>query len=362
MAVQSILDLSLPELEEFMRSLGQPAYRARQVFEWVYRRHVPDFAAMSNLPLALRDKLSSESTLTPVAPVSEQRSADGTTTKVLLRLPDGEAVEAVLMRYGEDEDADTRRSVCVSSQVGCPVGCGFCATGQSGFVRNLTTGEIVAQVLYFARALAMEGYERPVTNVVFMGQGEPFLNLENVRRAIEILNSPHGMHLGARHITISTSGVIPGIKAIATWPLQVGLAVSLHAPDDALRNDLVPLNRRYPLAKLLAACLSYEEMTGRRVTFEYALIDGINDEPRQARRLAELLAGHLSHVNLIPLNATPESGLRASPPNRVFRFQEELTRRGIPCTVRIERGADIAAACGQLRRRVLREEAKGSEA
>jgi 23S rRNA (adenine2503-C2)-methyltransferase len=212
---------------------------------------------------------------------------------------------------------------------------------------------MVGQVLLFAARLAVEGLLCPITNVVFMGQGEPLLNLDQTRRAVEILNAPAGFNLGARHITISTAGVVPGIRALARWPLQVGLAVSLHAADDDLRNELVPLNRRYPLSELLAACRYYSEVSGRRVTFEYTLIDGVNDGIAQARALAARLRGQLGHVNLIPLNATPGAAYRPSSRRRVLAFQAELQNLGVPCTVRVSRGADIDAACGQLRRRTM---------
>ena len=347
----ALLDLTMVELVGFLRSLGHPDFRARQVYDWIYRQRVLDCARMTNLPKALRQQLADSATLSPGELVAESVAADGLTSKSLLRLCDGATVETVLMRYAEAEGGDGRRAICVSSQVGCPVGCVFCATGQSGFVRHLTAGEIVGQVLHFAVRLAAEGYERPVTHVVFMGQGEPLLNLEQVKRAVEILNSPYGLNLGARHVTISTAGVVPGISELARWPLQIGLAVSLHAPDDELRTRLVPLNRKYSIATVLAACRDYVARSGRRVTFEYALIDHVNDAPPQARALAQRLRGLNCHVNLIPMNATPGYELQPSPRRRVLAFQQELSRQGIACTVRVERGADIEAACGQLRRR-----------
>jgi 23S rRNA (adenine2503-C2)-methyltransferase len=344
-----LLGMDLPEFEAELAAFGQPRFRARQVFEWLYRSLTMDFQRMGNLPQPLRALLDSMFGTPGLSPLAEQTSSDGLTTKVLFALWDGESVESVLMH--QREPAGERRSVCVSTQIGCPVGCAFCATGQSGFVRNLGAGEIVGQVLYFAAMLAAQGIERPVSNVVFMGQGEPLLNREATRRAVEILNAPEGFNLGARHMTISTAGVVPGIRDLARWPLQVGLAVSLHAPDDVLRSRLVPLNRRYPLAPTLDACMEYSEKTGRRVTFEYAMIERLNDSPAQARQLANLLHGQLGHVNLIPLNATPDSPYQPSPRGRVLAFQAELQAKGIPTTVRVERGADIDAACGQLRRR-----------
>jgi 23S rRNA (adenine2503-C2)-methyltransferase len=347
----NLLDLSVPEMEAFLQSLDQPRYRARQVYGWLYRHLATDIDQMSDLPESLRRDLSDRAGLSAGEVVAESVAQDGLTRKVLLRLADGVTIESVLMRYPEDTGEEPRRSVCVSSQVGCPVGCAFCATGRDGLVRQLSVGEIVGQVLHFARELKAQGNERPVTNIVFMGQGEPLLNWKAVRPAIEVLNSPFGFNLGARHITISTAGVVPGVEELASWPLQVGLAVSLHAPDDNLRNQLVPLNRRYPIEAVLQACRSYFASTGRRVTFEYALISGLNDETRQARHLAERLAGLPCHVNLIPLNATPDCDLLPSPRQRVLAFQRELLARGVACTVRAARGTDIDAACGQLRRR-----------
>ncbi|MHB1005129.1 MAG: 23S rRNA (adenine(2503)-C(2))-methyltransferase RlmN [Chloroflexota bacterium] len=346
-----VLNLTLPELEAAFVAAGHASFRARQVYAWTYKSYTHDFSAMSNLPKGLRASLADRALPWPVEPLVVNDADDGLTTKALLRLRDGHTVETVLMRQPGDTVPDERRSVCVSTQVGCPVGCVFCATGQSGFVRSLTAGEIVAQVLFFAARLAAEGIARPITNVVLMGQGEPLLNLANVKRTIETLNDPAGFNLGARHVTISTVGVVPGIHDLARWPLQVGLAISLHAPDDTLRSRLVPLNQRYPVRDVLAACRNYAEVTGRRVTYEYALISGVNDRPDQAIALAELLRGQLCHVNLIPLNATPGSPFQPPTRSRVLAFQAAVKARGIACTVRVERGAEIAAACGQLRRR-----------
>jgi 23S rRNA (adenine2503-C2)-methyltransferase len=228
------------------------------------------------------------------------------------------------------------------------MGCGFCATGQAGFERNLTAGEIIAQVIGFARDRKERG-EPPITNVVFMGMGEPLANFSEVWKAIETLHSPEGYTLAARHITVSTVGLTQGIRKLAGAPLQVGLAVSLHAPDDALRQSMIATAHRYPLAEILAACREYIEKTKRRVTFEYCLIDGVNDAPEQARALGALLKGLLCHVNLIPVNPTPDRSVRRPPRQRTLAFQRELAAAGIPCTVRVERGVEISAACGQLR-------------
>jgi len=285
-------------------------------------------------------------------PLEERVSADGLTRKVLFALRDNQTIESVLMHY------ERRHTACISTQVGCPLGCVFCATGQSGFVRNLTPGEIVGQVLYFARQLRDQGRgtNRPITNVVFMGMGEPLANYEATWQAIETLTHDEGFNLGARRITISTVGLVPGIQRLAEEGTQIGLAISLHAPTDELRDKLVPINRRYPLNQLMAACRHYVERTGRRISFEYALIQGVNDSLEQARQLARLLDGLLCHVNLIPLNPVPESPYQPSPRDRVLAFQAELNRLEVPNTLRVERGIDIQAGCGQLRSQRMSKE------
>ncbi|MCL5074561.1 MAG: 23S rRNA (adenine(2503)-C(2))-methyltransferase RlmN [Chloroflexi bacterium] len=364
-AAVNILGLSLFELGELLQSWGEPDFRAKQIYQWIYQELTFDFRQMSNLPKALREKLATRATIQTLTPIQEWKTPDGLTTKTLFRLPDNNTVEAVLLLYParerertrpaitvESKDGMARRTVCVSTQVGCGIGCPFCATGRDGLIRNLRANEIVGQVLHFAQRLAVTyGRESRVTNLVLMGQGEPLANFEATWRAIETLNSPYGFNLGARHVTISTAGIPPRIKELSTRPLQVGLAVSLHAPNDALRNELVPLNKKYPIATLLEACREYIFRTHRRITFEYAPIAGVNDGPREARQLAALLSGFLCHVNLIPLNPTPGSRYQPSPPHRVLAFKTELERQGIATTVRAERGSHIEAACGQLRAR-----------
>jgi 23S rRNA (adenine2503-C2)-methyltransferase len=339
----ALLDLTYSELEELLVSLGEPSYRTDQLYGWVYRSLASRFQDMLNLPLSLREKLEEIAVLRLLIPVEEVTSDSGLARKVLFGLSDGETVESVLLLY------EDRRSVCVSTQVGCPVGCGFCATGQSGFVRDLTPGEIVEQVLFFARELKEQDLE--VTNVVFMGMGEPLLNYEATWQAVETLNDSRGFNLGARRMTISTVGVVPGIDRLSKEALQVGLAVSLHAPTDRLRRKLVPVAKRYPMGELMAACHRYVDRTGRRVTFEYALLQGINDSLEQATLLADLLSGLLCHVNLIPLNPTVDSSWRPSGPDQVRAFHRELRRRGINSTIRQRRGTGIEAGCGQLRSR-----------
>jgi 23S rRNA (adenine2503-C2)-methyltransferase len=344
----SLYDLGLSELESRVLALGQPRYRTRQIWEWAYRHLVAGYDQMRNVPAALRAQLARELPFPEITTAATLVSHDGLTRKRLLRLGDGRAIESVLMLYDPRSDSRRRATVCVSSQVGCAMGCGFCATGQGGFERNLTAGEIVEQVLTFARDQKERG-ERPITNVVFMGMGEPLANYAQVWRAVETLHSPEGLALAARHITISTVGLPRGIRTLAREPLQVGLAVSLHAPDDALRQSMISTAHRYPLAEIVDACRDYIARTGRRVSFEYCLIDHVNDAPGQARALAELIKGLLCHVNLIPVNPTPDRTVRRPARDRTLAFQRELAARGVPCTVRVEKGVEIMAACGQLR-------------
>jgi len=337
----NLYGMGLAELTAFVQELGEPAYRARQLMEWLYRHGVADIEAMTNLPKALRQALAERAYVGAVTVAHVQVSRDGT-RKYLMRLPDGDAVEAVLIPEGP------RRTACLSSQIGCGIGCRFCATALMGLVRNLAPGEIVGQLA----AIQQESGQR-VTNVVMMGMGEPLANYANVMRALRLLNDPLGFAIGARRLTISTVGIVPRIRDLAREDLQVGLAVSLHAADNETRDRLVPINRRYPIEELLAACREYAERTHRRVTFEYVLLKGVNDGSGDARRLAGLLKGLLCHVNLIPFNPVPETGFERPEPAAVKRFLEELRSRGIPATVRRSRGSDIDAACGQLRRRGL---------
>ncbi|HEY8491398.1 MAG TPA: 23S rRNA (adenine(2503)-C(2))-methyltransferase RlmN [Dehalococcoidia bacterium] len=344
-----VLDLTAADLRQALAAWGEPPYRAAQVRRWLYRRLATSFQAMTDLPAALRARLAEAFDVAPPAVVAQVDSLDGSTRKALLRLADGNTVEAVLMRYGRTARGRARNTVCVSSQVGCAMGCVFCATGRQGFLRNLSPAEILAQVLHFARELASEGGR--VTNVVFMGMGEPMANERAVLQAVRELNAPDGFGLAARHITVSTVGLVSGIRRLAAEPLQVGLAVSLHAPNDTLRRRLVPTAGPTSVAAILEACRDYAARTGRRVTFEYALIDRVNDTPELARELAARLQGLLCHVNLIPLNPIGDERFRRPDRGRVLAFQQELAARGIPCTVRVEKGVEIMAACGQLRGR-----------
>ena len=344
----SLLDLSKSDLSDYLSALGQPSYRARQLLGAVYRRLIFDPAAMSDLPRGLREALAERLPILPVTPIREQVAEDGQTRKWLFQLPDGKTVETVLMEYNRP-DSRPRRTVCLSTQVGCAIGCLFCATGRAGLTRNLSAGEIVGQVLWVARFLADRDPAEAVTNVVFMGQGEPVQNLPSTLAAIDRLNDPELFGLGARHLTVSTSGLVPGIRALAADPHQVNLAVSLHAPNDELRSRLVPINVRYPIAEVLAACREYLAQTGRRITFEYVLIDGLNDDPALGRDLGRLLRGMLCHVNLIPINPIGDDDLRRPSRERVVAFAQAVAEAGIPTTIRIEKGVEIAAACGQLR-------------
>src|SRR5438045_3867292 len=376
-----LLSLTLPELQQWLTERGEPAFRARQIYSWLYSHLVTDFAAMTNLPQALRTRLAEEACSGPMIVRSELHSKDDRTRKILLELDDGKLIESVLMLYppiGESRArssqhvsstgnvvaplAGARATVCVSTQAGCAFGCTFCATGQMGFDRHLSAGEIVAQVLFFARELRADPWTAAglpgsapidhVTNIVLMGMGEPLHNYENVLQALRILNSTDGFNLGARHMTVSTVGLVPAIRKLSKEPLQVNLAISLHAPTDELRGQTMPVNRKYPLKELLAACQDYIATTKRQVTFEYVLLSGVNDTAEYAHQLGELLAPlkQYAHVNCIPVNATSAS-YKAPGPEAIRDFRDILFEHGVSNSVRAERGADIAAACGQLRTR-----------
>jgi 23S rRNA (adenine2503-C2)-methyltransferase len=299
----------------------------------------------TNLPKSLREKMAATLRFDVLTPTLKLDSSDGQTRKTLFQLPDGQQIEAVLMRY------DRRRTLCISTQVGCAMGCTFCATGQMGFKRHLSSGEIVAQVMYYARLLHDEN--NVVSNVVVMGMGEPFHNYDNTMAAIDRLNDPKGYNFGARRFTISTSGLVPAIRQFAQEKRQVNLAVSLHAAENELRETMMPVNRRYKIEELIEACRDYVKATGRRITFEWALINGVNDTPEEARKLASLLKGMLCHVNAIPLNPTQGYEGKATTRERANAFKQTLEQNGIPCTIRIRRGIDIQAGCGQLASRVV---------
>ncbi len=352
--MDSFYDITLEQLGQQLQAWQEPPYRARQIWQAVYHQLAASPDAITTLPGPLRQKLAEAYTFAGLTPETTLTSHDQQTEKVLFRLADGQAIETVLMRYGdpaapEADDhraAKARRTLCISSQVGCALGCVFCATGQLGFRRNLTAGEMVAQVLFFARQL--KARQESLTNVVIMGMGEPFLNYEATLAAIDRLNDAAGFNFGERRITLSTAGVAPAIERFAAEHRQVNLAVSLHAATDPLRSQLVPLNRKYPLAGLLRAVRKYVEATHRRVTFEWALISGQNDTADQAMALSQLLAGLLCHVNLIPLNPSQGYAGAASTHEQAAMFKTLLEGRGLPTTIRVRRGIEISAGCGQL--------------
>lgn len=335
-----IYDLSFEDLQELVKSWGEPAYRTKQIWQGVYQQLWNTPEQFTNLPKSLREKLAEELRWNPLLPDTILQSKDGETVKTLFRLEDERAIEAVLMRY------EDRRTLCISSQAGCAMGCVFCATGQMGFKRHLSSGEIVAQVMHYARQLREQGEE--VTNVVLMGMGEPFHNYQATLDAIDRLNDPRGMNLGARRFTISTVGLVPMIRKFAEEKRQINLAISLHAANDEARSAMLPVNRKYPIKELLDACREYVEKTGRRITFEWALIRDVNDTPETARELATLLKGLMCHVNVIPLNPTQKYPGQATTRERAVEFCAVLSKAGIPCTIRIRRGIDIQAGCGQL--------------
>jgi 23S rRNA (adenine2503-C2)-methyltransferase len=337
----NIFDLDPPTLVDLITSWGFRRYRADQVWEWLYQHQVTSFDEMHNLPAALKERLAAHTHPGVLETVHILHSSDGNTQKYLLRLPDGQFIETVLMEY-----EGVRRTACISTQAGCAMGCVFCATGQMGLVRHLTAGEIVEQALIVSRQLKAEG-ER-LSNVVLMGMGEPFHNYEATIAAIHRLNDANGLNIGQRHITVSTVGLVPAIRRFATEGLQVRLAISLHAATDEARSALLPINRRYGLNDLLAAVRDYVTQSGRRVTFEWAMIAGENDTAEQAHQLGRLLAGLLCHVNIIPLN--PTEGFAGQPANldKIGRFVTILETYNIPATVRVRRGIDIHAGCGQL--------------
>jgi 23S rRNA (adenine2503-C2)-methyltransferase len=355
-----IYDLALDEITTLLREWNEPPYRAIQIWQGLYQHlyHAPD--QFTNLPKSLREKMAGEFTFIPFTVKTFFDSSDGFTRKTLFELPDKNLIEAVLMRYGDPADnpqidstrgtlrdsTRNRRTLCISTQAGCAMGCVFCATGQMGFKRHLTSGEIIAQVLFYARML--KDANESVTNIVLMGMGEPFHNYDNTMEAIDRLNDPQGFNFGARRFTISTVGLVPQIRRFADEKRQVNLAISLHAVDDEKRLAIMPVNRRYKIEDVIEACRYYVAKTGRRVTFEWALISGVNDTPEVAEQLAARLKGLLCHVNAIPLNPTAGYEGQASDRTRAALFKQTLEQAGIPCTIRMRRGIDIQAGCGQL--------------
>lgn len=350
----SLYDLSFDELQAQFAAWGEKPFRASQLWDWLYVRLADRYDALTNLPKSLRDRLAAAYTIGRLTPQVDLLSADGWTRKILFALPDGAQIETVLMDY------DTRETVCVSTQAGCGMGCTFCATGQGGFQRNLTSGEIVEQVLFFERELrgregqtaanqSSAGKPHQLTNLVLMGMGEPFANYAALMDALRRLSDAAGFNFGARRITVSTVGLVPMIERFAQEQSQVNLAVSLHAATNALRSSMLPVNRRYPIEVLMAACRAYTAATHRRISFEWALIENVNDTPEQAQALAQLIRGMLCHVNLIPLNSTHGFAGSASTRERIAAFRAVLDAARIPNSLRIRRGIDIHAGCGQLK-------------
>jgi 23S rRNA (adenine2503-C2)-methyltransferase len=334
-----VCSLTLPELTAQLRTLGEPAYRAAQIFDWIYKKHKFSWEEMSSLPKPLRSKLSAEIPFPVLIQKDVRTSSDGT-RKFLFQLYDGQLIETVFI------PTKKRATLCISSQAGCKFGCSFCASGIGGWKRNLTTGEILAQVVWAMRACEDTA---EVTHIVFMGVGEPFDNYENVMKAVRLLNAPEAFQIAARRITISTCGIVPGIKRMALEDLQIELSVSLHASNDEMRTQIMPVNRKYRLNELMNTCRTYAKDTNRQVTFEYILIKDLTCTPKAADELCRLLRGWLCKINLIAYNPVGEFAHKTPAQGEIERFKESLEKRGIIATFRMPRGEDIAAACGQLR-------------
>ncbi|MBM3926157.1 MAG: 23S rRNA (adenine(2503)-C(2))-methyltransferase RlmN [SAR202 cluster bacterium] len=340
--LKPLLGLTDGELSSLFEGLGEPAYRGKQVADALYKRGARDFNQLTNLSKGLRDRLQREFALGRSEIVTRQQAKDGT-VKLLLGLADGQKVESVALPYEE------RYSCCVSTQVGCPVKCAFCATGLSGYTRNLTAGEIVDQVLTVQDVARESDPQARVSNVVFMGMGEPLMNYDATLKALHLLNDEVG--IGMRHLTVSTVGYVPGIRRLAKEKLQCTLAISLHAPNDELRRQLIPTMHKWDIKELMSACRDYFNETHRRLTFEYCLLRGVNDQSEHAQELAALLQGMNCHVNLIPFNPVEALGFKGPKKDRIRAFKQVLEESGVQVTQRVQRGVDIDAACGQLRRR-----------
>ena len=346
---EHLKSMTLPELSQLFQELGQPSFRAKQVYTWLHKG-VRSYAEMSNLPKNLREILEQRYPICPPQVVRRQESQKDGTIKYLWELSDGNCVETVLMRYHYGN------TVCISTEVGCLMGCAFCASTLGGLVRRLEPYEMLDQVLFTQVDSGL-----PISHIVLMGIGEPLDNFDNVMRFLELVNSPEGMNISMRHISLSTCGLVPGIDRLAEKKLQLTLSVSLHAPTDEIRNTIMPVNKAYSTEELLQACRRYYEKTGRRISFEYAMIHGVNDTPEAAQTLLKRLKGLPAHMNLIPLNHVEESPLKPSTRQAVQTFQNILEAGGIPATVRRTLGSDIDASCGQLRRKYTKEQttAKG---
>ncbi len=336
--MKNIKDYNLDELKQELLSLGEKPFRAEQIFKWLYQEQVKEFDEMTNLSLELREKLKQNYTICNFQILKKQESTDGT-KKYLFDVLDGNAIETVLMQYHHG------KTICVSSQIGCKMGCKFCASTGIAFIRNLTAGEIVEQVLAVQQDIGEN-----ISNIVFMGIGEPFDNYEEVMKAVRIFNHPKGLNIGARHISISTSGIVPRIYDFAKEELQCTLSISLHATNNEKRSQMMPVNNAYPIEELMQACKDYIKKTNKRISFEYALAKENNDNLEDAKELVNLLKGMLCHVNLIPINKIENGQFVKSSNEAIFRFRDYLNDHGIVATIRRELGSDIDAACGQLRR------------
>jgi len=337
----NLKDMSLEECRDFFKSIGEPTFRANQILEWIYSNRVDSYDDMTNIPVYLREKLKEKAPLNRPEVLRKLQASDGT-AKYLLGLLDGGTVETVVMPH------DYRISQCISTQVGCAMKCAFCASGQLGLVRNLNVHEMIDQLLVSNNHLS--GDQR-IGSLVLMGMGEPLANYDNVIKFIKLANWQKGFGIGWRHITLSTCGLVPQILRLAKEDLQITLSVSLHAPDDETRSTIMPVNKTYPINELMSACRQYADFTGRRITYEYILLQGINDSRRHAIKLAEILKGSLSHVNLIPFNQVDQTEFKRPSDQTVKAFYDELCSLGVDVTIRREMGSDIDAACGQLRRR-----------
>ncbi|OIK13988.1 23S rRNA (adenine(2503)-C(2))-methyltransferase RlmN [Bacillus sp. MUM 116] len=345
----SIYSLQLHELKDWLSENGEKPFRAEQIFDWLYKKRISSFEEMNNLSKELREKLDKHFVVTTLKTVIQQTSSDGT-IKFLFELHDGYSIETVLMRH------EYGNSVCVTTQVGCRIGCTFCASTLGGLKRHLEAGEIVAQVVNVQQAL--DETDERVSSVVIMGIGEPFDNYDNMLSFLKIINHDKGLNIGARHITVSTSGIIPKIYQFADEDMQINFAISLHAPNTELRSKLMPINKAYKLDDLMKAVRYYIDKTGRRISFEYGLFGNVNDSVEHAEELASLLKGVKCHVNLIPVNYVPERDYVRTPRNQIFAFEKTLKKHGINVTIRREHGHDIDAACGQLRAKERKEETR----
>ncbi|ADQ15001.1 23S rRNA (adenine(2503)-C(2))-methyltransferase RlmN [Halanaerobium hydrogeniformans] len=344
--MKDLKELKRNELIKELKNAGFPAYRGEQVFNWLYKNGISETEKMKNIPGELKEYLNDNYEITDLKEKAKSQAADGT-IKYLWELKDGENIEGVYLPFPES----ARHSACISTQVGCGLGCSFCATGINGLERNLTTAEIIDQVLKIQADISRDEFAEPrLSNIVFMGMGEPLANFENLMQAVEIINSDNGLNIGMRKMTISTVGLVPEIKKLADRNDQIGLAVSLHAPNDRLRNKIMPINKKYNLNQLLTAVIDYIEKTGRRVTFEYVLMDSVNDSPELAVQLVELLRGINCHVNLIPANPVPELNIKKPVQKVIDSFYSTLDNNGIQVSLRREMGSQIDAACGQLKR------------